>query len=111
MAKITDAVEADNPLRVTESELGKYLAKRKFDPSDPVFRQPTIHKLRQKPCAIEDLAEFLGVTERNVRLMIASLRSAGYMVYEADGRFQIGRLRADTEIKIKRTRITSMIAE
>ena len=70
---------------------------RKFDPADPAYRAPTVEKLRKSSMALFELAEFMGTDQQNALLMITSLKSAGYIVEDIEGRFRIvGKLRQDT---------------
>lgn len=75
---------------------GKPPKPRRFDPQDPAYRGPTVERMRRNAISLGELAEFLGVTEDNAALMLASLREAGYIVDQDGGRFRLGRLRPDT---------------
>ena len=72
-------------------------SKRKFDPTDPAYRAPTINRLRKRSMSLTELAEFLGTDEARALDMVRSLKGAGHNVEDVDGRYSIsGKLRPDT---------------
>ena len=84
-----------------EKALPVFAKKRKFDPTDPAWRGPTIEKMSRTPLSLSEMAEFLGQGQESALLMVSSLQGAGYNVTEADGRYGIsGKLLANTVARV-----------
>ncbi len=71
-------------------------ATRRFDPTDPAYRAPTIERLRRRAMTLTELKTFLGTNEEQAQEMLRSLKSAGYLIEEAEGAYRLGKLRPDT---------------
>jgi len=75
-----------------EAAVRKKIAKRKFDPLDPLFRSPTVAELRKRAMSSRELEEWLGASAPDIAIMLASLREAGYELPCVDGRYRLGRI-------------------
>jgi len=86
------------PVEITAPALS---SKRKFDPTDPAYRGPTINRLRKRSMSLTELAEFLGTDEARALDMVRSLKGAGYNIEDVEGQYRIhGKLRPDTVPKM-----------
>lgn len=73
------------------------LGRRRFDPLDPVYRAPTIDRLRKGELTLSELAEFLGVSETRALDMVRSLEASGHNILRSEGGYTIsGILRPET---------------